>query len=162
MNLWILGLNLLTWWKIYTMKYLFVFLLLVMVGCGDATLNSTVGETKTIDIIQDINDVNQVDTTINIGEITALEPKICPSIKIGELAIMTEDLGLMNWEDAKKACADLGDGWRLPTKDELNILYENKAKIGGFCGGYYCEFFGVRNRLCVDSGFQHWTPRPPL
>ncbi len=54
------------------------------------------------------------------------------AIKIGDLEVMSEDLGNMNLEDAMKACADLGDGWRLPTKDELNILYENKEKIGGF------------------------------
>jgi hypothetical protein len=60
-----------------------------------------------------------------------------PSINIGNLEVMTEDLGEMNWEDAKKACADLGDGWRLPTKFELNLLYENKEKIGGFVKNYY-------------------------
>ena len=38
----------------------------------------------------------------------------------------------MNWDDAKAACAELGAGWRLPTKDELNLLYQNKDKIGGF------------------------------
>jgi hypothetical protein len=43
----------------------------------------------------------------------------------------------MNWNDAKEACAELGDGWRLPTKDELNILYHNKDKIGGFAGYIY-------------------------
>lgn len=61
------------------------------------------------------------------------------TIKIGDLEVMTEDLGEMNWDDAMKACADLGDGWRLPTKDELNLLYENKEKIGGFAndGGYW-------------------------
>jgi hypothetical protein len=59
------------------------------------------------------------------------------TIKIGELEILTQDLGKMKWEDAMKACADLGDGWRLPTKDELNILYENKEKIGGITNGYY-------------------------
>ena len=26
----------------------------------------------------------------------------------------------------------MGDGWRLPTKDELNILYKNQKSIGGF------------------------------
>ena len=36
-----------------------------------------------------------------------------------------------------KACAALGGGWRLPTKDELNILYENKDKIGGFASNNY-------------------------
>ena len=57
------------------------------------------------------------------------------TVKIGNLEVMTEDLGEgmeYQWEDAMKACADLGDGWRLPTKDELNILYVNKVKIGGF------------------------------
>jgi len=38
----------------------------------------------------------------------------------------------MNWLAAQKACASLGPGWRLPTKDELNILYQSKDKIGGF------------------------------
>jgi len=59
------------------------------------------------------------------------------SIKIGDLEVMTDDLGEMEWDDAMKACADLGDGWRLPTKDELNVLYENKDKIGGFVFGFY-------------------------
>ena len=63
------------------------------------------------------------------------------TVKIGDLEVMTEDLGRMDWDDAKKACADLGDRWRLPTKDELNILYQNKDKIGGFevepGGNYY-------------------------
>jgi hypothetical protein len=38
----------------------------------------------------------------------------------------------MNWADATDACAALGDGWRLPSKDELNILYQNKNDIGNF------------------------------
>ena len=60
------------------------------------------------------------------------------TIKIGNLEVMTEDLeGRYTWDDAMKACADLGDGWRLPTKDELNTLYQNKDKIGGFAIDYY-------------------------
>jgi hypothetical protein len=54
------------------------------------------------------------------------------TVKVGNLEVMTEDLGHMNWDDATKACADLGEGWRLPTKDELNVLYENKDEIGGY------------------------------
>ena len=38
----------------------------------------------------------------------------------------------MTWKEAKQTFADLGDGWRLPTKDELNLMYENKDKIGGY------------------------------
>ena len=59
------------------------------------------------------------------------------TVKIGNLEVMTEDLGEMDWDEAMKACADLGDGWRLPTKDELNVLCENKDKIGGFALRYY-------------------------
>ena len=44
----------------------------------------------------------------------------------------------MNWDNAKKTIALFEDaGWRLPTKNELNILYINKDKIGGFAGNYY-------------------------
>jgi hypothetical protein len=39
--------------------------------------------------------------------------------------------------DTKEACAKLGDGWRLPTLEELNVLYENKDKIDGFANSYY-------------------------
>ena len=64
------------------------------------------------------------------------EPILCnhPAISF---EVYPDDLGEMNWEDAMKACADLGDGWRLPTKDELNVLYENKDKIGGFSPSVY-------------------------
>ena len=43
----------------------------------------------------------------------------------------------MNWDDAKLACAKLGKGWRLPTKNELNVMYKNKDRIGGFADDYY-------------------------
>ena len=48
------------------------------------------------------------------------------------LLVWREDLGFMNWEDAVDTCETLGDGWHLPTKDELNLLYQNKDAIGGF------------------------------
>jgi formylglycine-generating enzyme required for sulfatase activity len=38
----------------------------------------------------------------------------------------------MDWNEAKNACEKLGEGWRLPTKDELDIIYKNRALIGGF------------------------------
>lgn len=39
---------------------------------------------------------------------------------------------VMTMTEALAACKSLGQGWRLPTLDELNFLYNNKATIGGF------------------------------
>ena len=55
------------------------------------------------------------------------------TVKIGNLLVAQHDFPYtMKWRDAKIACARLGEGWRLPTKDEWKFLYENKDKIGGF------------------------------
>jgi hypothetical protein len=59
-------------------------------------------------------------------------------IKIGNLLVAEYDFpDAMNWNDAKEACLTLGKGWRLPTKTELNILYKNRNKIGGFSDEFY-------------------------
>jgi hypothetical protein len=36
----------------------------------------------------------------------------------------------MNWYQAKSACNDLGNGWRLPTKSELELMY-NELHLRG-------------------------------
>ena len=66
------------------------------------------------------------------------------SIKIGKLVIAQNDFsndknigGKVDWREATEACKILGNGWRLPTKAELNILFKNKDKIGGFKNDYY-------------------------
>ena len=48
-----------------------------------------------------------------------------------------KELGKMTWEEAKGACASLGEGWRLPTRVELLLMYENKDVVGGFASDYY-------------------------
>jgi|TARA_R110000803_G_scaffold88896_2_gene155929 hypothetical protein len=50
---------------------------------------------------------------------------------------VSDNLGHMNWHEAIVACKKLGIGWRLPTKDELDMLYENREEIGGFANNYY-------------------------
>jgi hypothetical protein len=77
------------------------------------------------------------------------------SVKVKEigLEVMTKDLGIMKWEEAIKACENLGDGWRLPTIeelekiykfeqappywDELEKIYKYKDIIGGFVYSLY-------------------------
>ena len=52
---------------------------------------------------------------------------------LGNLEIAQYDFPyIMKWESAKSACSLLGNGWRLPNKEELNLLFKNKLKIGGF------------------------------
>ena len=59
-------------------------------------------------------------------------------VKIGNLFVAQNDFPeTMTYLKAPKACRALGKGWRLPTKKELNILYKNKDKIGGFSENHY-------------------------
>ena len=64
-------------------------------------------------------------------------------IKVGNLLVAQNDFpNQMKRIDAKKACASLGPGWRLPTRDELNILDQNKDKVGGFASDGYWSSLG--------------------
>ena len=74
------------------------------------------------------------------------------TFKIGNLEVMTEDLGKMNWDEAMKACADLGDGWRLPTREEADVLYENKEEIGGF-GMHQCYWTSAENQYSSSFAY---------
>ena len=60
------------------------------------------------------------------------------SIRIGNLLVAQNDFpNLMKWNETKVACNFLGNGWRLPTKEELYKLYQNKDTIGGFKNQFY-------------------------
>ncbi len=62
------------------------------------------------------------------------------SIKIGSLEIAEFDLSsdVTKSKDAENACYELGDSWRLPTVDELAVIFENKNSIKGLMeDGYY-------------------------
>jgi len=52
-----------------------------------------------------------------------------------------EDLTSATWEKALEVCKQFRGGgfsdWRLPSKDELTRLYENRNAIGGFVERYY-------------------------
>lgn len=56
------------------------------------------------------------------------------TVKLGKMEVMRKDLQLDvdNWDGALSMVKKLKNGWRLPTKKELNILYQNKDNIGGF------------------------------
>jgi len=70
---------------------------------------------------------------IGMGQAINSASIIGKPISIGNLQIAQFDFPeRLNFDAAVKACAELGKGWRLPTKKELNELYRNKEKIGGF------------------------------
>lgn len=73
---------------------------------------------------------------------------ITNTITFGNLEIMKNDLGLMNWPEAKEKVSKLGNGWRLPNIEELGILFENNEKIGGFATLYY---WGINEDTESDS-----------
>ena len=77
---------------------------------------------------------------------------------IGGLEV-SDNLGNMNWDEAKISCKKLGTGWRLPTKDELDMLYENKEEIGGFADGNYWSStehdYNVAWGQSFTNGYQH-------
>lgn len=54
-------------------------------------------------------------------------------IIIGKLQIADQEFSYkMTYENAVIECGKLGKGWRIPTKEELNIMYKNRLKTGGF------------------------------
>ena len=59
-------------------------------------------------------------------------------IRIGRIEVAQYDFPkAMKWDVAREVCQKLGEGWRIPTKSEINLLYKNKNKIGGFINDYY-------------------------
>jgi hypothetical protein len=49
--------------------------------------------------------------------------------------VYPKDLGEFTWNDAIKACAALKEGWRLPTREELHLMWLNKDD--SFAAAYY-------------------------
>ena len=88
-----------------------------------------------------VTDVQNCKSELSIKILTEEEIKkniIGNSIKISNLEVAQNDFPkYYNWNDAKKVCEALGEGWRLPNKDELNILALKQAEIGGFKNDHY-------------------------
>ena len=57
--------------------------------------------------------------------------KITNPITGDELQVANQDFSdEMTWEEAKRACNELGSGWRLPNKQELLEIYEKLHEKG--------------------------------
>ena len=91
-----------------------------------------------------------------ISLLTTAQTKIIGNpVKIENLEVVQFNFpNSMNWADAIKACEALGDGWKLPTKDQLNTLYKNKEKIGGFANDAY---WSATNNGDYDAWRQYFS-----
>jgi hypothetical protein len=73
-------------------------------------------------------------------------------ITIGTLMIASKDMPEpLDWWGAKEECLRLGDGWRLPTKEELDLIYENKSRIGNFKQSGYWSISQSANQMTNDG-----------
>ena len=79
----------------------------------------------------------------------------------GGLVVAKEDAGKVDWYDAVTMCdnytlAGLTD-WRLPTKDELMTMYNNRNTIGNFKDGWYWSstttYGSYAYRVDLSSGY---------
>ncbi len=69
---------------------------------------------------------------------------------------------LLDWADAIDAVKEYGSGWRLPTSEELNMLYQKKAVVGGFVADNYWSSNKSANRTVWSQNFydgvSHYQP----
>ena len=89
------------------------------------------------------------------ADLMKVEEKKEPVAICGTLGFLVHptELGEMTWKEAKKACASLGKGWRLPTRVELLLMYENKDVVGGFANNYYWSSTEYDNSNAWTQGF---------
>ena len=74
------------------------------------------------------------------GKTNAQSNIIGNPIKIGNIEVTQYDFRSADWDNAIKICSDLGEGWRLPTKDELITMFKYNIKIGN-----------------INTLFSYWT-----
>jgi hypothetical protein len=76
------------------------------------------------------------------------------------------DLGKYTFHYAEIAINELGDDWRLPTKEELHIMYLNKNEVGAFAlVSYWSDYdFNKDYALAVNlkNGIRHNTSKRNL
>jgi hypothetical protein len=51
------------------------------------------------------------------------------SMKIGDFEVMLNKTDQMSWSDAQQYGKSLGNGWRLPTKEEFELLKTNQPTL---------------------------------
>lgn len=72
------------------------------------------------------------------------------------MIVSAKEVGSVDWDKAKKICMayKVGtiEGWRLPSKDELNIIYQNRKYLGEYTkGGYWSSTEEGKNSAIMQN-----------
>jgi len=96
------------------MKYAVLFIALLFAGCDEGS------------------STEEAPPILDGGETITISGKT--------IQVAKEDFpNSMNWDKATEACEELGNGWRLPDKDELKAMYEQLHKQGK--GNFKNDFY---------------------
>ena len=118
---------------------LFFCIILILFSCSSNVENKPLDETPILlpenaIVIDTIKETQVIDT---ISKIISKTNKSIEFITIDNIDIAMKDLGFFDSKQADIECQKLGDGWRLPTETELNVIYEQNDKLGTFKTNYY-------------------------
>jgi hypothetical protein len=90
--------------------------------------------------------------SINKSNTSSEDNIIGKPIRIGRIEVAQYDFPkAIKWDVAREVCQKLGEGWRIPTKSELNLIYKNKYKIGGFVKDNYWSSIEYSNNGQFDK-----------
>jgi Protein of unknown function (DUF1566) len=64
-----------------------------------------------------------------------------------------DEINSLSWSDAVTAAGAYGSGWRLPTKTELKVLYEQRNVVGGFAKDDYWSSTELDSNSAWIQGF---------
>ena len=70
---------------------------------------------------------------------TSAGPDTVRDAKTGFEWTASDGVQPLTWTASVQRCAALGDGWRLPTADELVTLYDKSGKLVTTCGPGKCK-----------------------
>lgn len=100
------------------------------------------------------------------GKVLTFKPEHPQYVIIDNLMIQTEDLGVAYWHDANSLCKNSRVGgysdWRLPTKDELIMMYNARSEIPNLKSDYYWSstigyYSSDHYYVNLSSGQSSWT-----
>jgi hypothetical protein len=84
-----------------------------------------------------VGDYDKIESSLSKNEGSTEKKEEFPATRegyvLGSLEVMKSDLNdEMYLPDAQELASKKGGGWRIPSMDELKILYENRFEIGAF------------------------------